>query len=311
MTSRRTFIKTATAGTAGLCIPSVVPILPDMSSPKISLAQWSLHRALFDGKITPIDFPMIAYRDFGITAVEYVNQFYKDKISDIKYWGNLRQQTDDMGISNVLIMVDDEGLLGDPDKKQRDLAVANHFKWAEIAHKLGCHSIRVNAFGIGGRDMLRANLTESLANLTNLTQAVNISVLIENHGFHTSDAAFITSIIRDVNLPGLGTLPDFGNWCLNAEWGSTQDGNCSENYGPEHGLSEFLPFAKGISAKSYDFDAQGLETRLPYQKLLQLVKSAGYTGYIGIEYEGNRLTEYEGIRATRSLVEQIWSQLPK
>lgn len=310
MTSRRTFIKTTTAGTAALCIPSLMPFRTDMNAPKISLAQWSLHRALFDGKIKPEAFPELALRDYGINAVEYVNQFYKDRVSDIKFWEKLRRQTDELGVTNVLIMVDDEGLLGDPDKNLRDLAVNNHLKWAEIAQLLGCHSIRVNAFGSGGRDILQSNLTEGLRNLVLLAEKIGVSVLIENHGHHTSDAKFITNIITEINHPGLGTLPDFGNWCLNADWGSTQDGACTENYGPEKGVAEFLPWAKGVSAKSYDFDAEGNETLLPYPQLLKLVKASGYSGYIGIEFEGNRLSESEGIRATRNLVDRIWSELP-
>ncbi len=221
----------------------------------------------------------------------------------------MRQRTDALGVANVLIMVDNEGLLGNPDRTSRHKAVDNHLKWGEAARILGCHAIRVNAFGSGTREELRANLSDGLGRLAEKTHPMGISVLVENHGLHTSDGRFMADLLKEVGHPGLGTLPDFGNWCLAVEWGSTQGGACEESYGPEHGLADFLPLAGGVSAKSYDFDGEGNETLLPYRRLLQQVKDAGYTGYIGIEYEGNRLSEPEGIRATKALLERLWPEL--
>lgn len=312
MPTRRNFIRAAGMGSAGVLLPA--PFALDFSKTEapglnISLAQWSLHRALNEGRLRAADFPRVAVEQYGIRAVEYVNQFYTDRARDLAFWQELRRQTDDLGVQNVLIMVDNEGLLGDPDAGKRREAVDNHMKWAEAAYQLGCHAIRVNAFGSGSREQLRESLSDGLGQLAEKTTPLEISILVENHGLHTSDGRFMADLIREVGHPGLGTLPDFGNWCLAVEWGSTQGGSCADNYGPEQGLADFLPLARGVSAKSYDFDAAGNETLLPYRALLQQVKDAGYQGYIGIEYEGNRLSEAEGIRATKALLERLWPQL--
>lgn len=309
MASRRNFIKTSSFGTASLFVPGVIPMTVNTIPLRLSLAQWSLHRTINEGVLNPIDFPQVAKENYGINAVEYVNQFYVEQGKNPKFWKDLRSKTDDLGVTNVLIMVDNEGLLGDPSAKNRITAVEQHIKWAEAAQILGCHAIRVNAFGTGSKEALKEQLSDGLSRLAKSTEPYGISVLVENHGLHSSDGRYMADLIAGVNHPGLGTLPDFGNWCMTVEWGSTQDGNCGENYGPEAGLAEFLPLAGGVSAKSYDFDSLGNETVLPYKSLLQRVKNSGYSGYIGIEYEGNRLSEEAGIRATKNLLESLWPTL--
>lgn len=315
MGSRRNFIRNSLLGTAALGWPSLElfgsPQKPGMKANdlKISLAQWSLHRAFEKGDLKAADFPVIARERFGIDAVEYVGGFYRKQLGNDAFWQALRQRAASGGVQNLLVMVDEEGQLGALDSRERDLAVDRHRPWLDIAKLLGCHSVRVNAFGKGSREELKGSLTDGLGRLAEAGESVGIHVLIENHGLHTSDAAFMVEVIRAVNSPYLGTLPDFGNWCLNKEWGSTMGGSCTESYDPVRGLEEFLPFARGVSAKSYDFDASGQETLLPYRALLQRVKDSGFAGHIGIEYEGSRLSEPEGILATKALLETTWSQL--
>ena len=315
MSNRRIFIKKSLLGTTALTLPTYLSFgagtttSAAISKPKISLAQWSLHRALQKGDIKAENFASIAKNAYGISAVEYVNQFYKQQAANQKFWGQMKQVADDEGVESLLIMVDSEGDLGDPDDSARKTAVENHYKWIHAAKILGCHSIRVNAFGKGTRKVLHGTLVDGLGQLSSYGQQQGINVLIENHGLHTSDGEYMTEIIKEVNNPFLGTLPDFGNWCLNAEWGSTQNNQCTEVYDHYKGVSDFLPFAKGVSAKSYNFDAEGNETLLPYPKLLQLVKDSGFEGYIGIEYEGEELSEAEGIKATKLLIEKVWSAL--
>ncbi|MGB5693214.1 MAG: TIM barrel protein, partial [Flavobacteriaceae bacterium] len=221
----------------------------------------------------------------------------------------MKSRADDSDVVNLLIMVDDEGDLGDPLEENRSQAVQNHIKWLKAARILNCHSIRVNAFGSGDRDSLRAQLVDGLGNLSEYGAEIGINILIENHGLNSSDANYIKGIINEVGSKFLGSLPDFGNWCLNAKWGSTQGGKCSEIYDPYKGVEELLPFAKGVSAKSYDFDEVGNETTIDYRKMLQLVKSSEFDGYIGIEYEGSRLSEDMGIKTTKSLIERTWKEL--
>jgi sugar phosphate isomerase/epimerase len=316
MTTRRSFIKKSLLGTTALGLPGYLGYgaleTPEtsMKKPKISLAQWSLHRALEKGEIQSENFARIAKNNYDISAIEYVNQFYVQHGNNQKFWGQMKNRADDEGVKSLLIMVDNEGELGNPNDQERKTAVEKHYKWVHAAKILGCHSIRVNAFGKGTRQALHGALVEGLGQLSSYGAEQEINVLIENHGLHTSDGKYMTAIIKEVNNPYLGTLPDFGNWCLNAEWGSTKNGQCSELYPHEKGVSEFLPYAKGVSAKSYNFDKEGNETYLDYPKLLGLVKDAGFDGYIGIEYEGDQLSEAKGILATKKCIEKVWKSLP-
>lgn len=277
--------------------------------PKISLAQWSLHRHLMAGQLDPRDFAKTAKLEYGIGAIEYVNQFYTDQVKDQSFWKEMKRRATDAGVESLLIMVDDEGELGDADDQKRQTAVENHFKWVDAANILGCHSIRVNAFGARERSAYKNAIIDGMGRLSEYAGKENINVIIENHGLYSSDASLIVEIIKQVNKPNFGSFPDFGNWCLNEKWGSTQDGKCTEAYDIYKGVSQLLPYAKAVSAKSYDFDKNGYETTMDYSRLLKAVKESGYKGYIGVEYEGHRLSEPEGIRATKLLIEKVWSEL--
>jgi len=316
MNSRRTFLRHAILGTTALSLPNFKAYSMDFifkasqpGYPKISLAQWSLHKAFFSEELDPIDFASIANNTFGIHAIEYVSAFYEKQASNEKFWNDMKQTAHNEGVENLLIMVDSEGDLGDANSTKRKKAVENHYKWVHAAKIMGCHSIRVNAFGNGDRDSLKTNLKDGLGNLASYGAQEGIHILVENHGLHTSDGAFMVDIIKAVNNSHLGTLPDFGNWCLNKEWGGTQNNSCSKSYDSLKGLTDFLPFAQGVSAKSYDFAADGTQLDLDYYQLLKIVKDAGYTGHIGIEYEGEKLSETEGIKATKRLIENVWEAL--
>jgi sugar phosphate isomerase/epimerase len=313
MESRRSFIRKTALGSVALSAPFNAMFATNnktkYADPNISLAQWSLNRAFFNGELNAIDFPDIAKNSFDLNAVEYVNAFYKEHGDNEKFWNQLKTKADSAGVKSLLIMVDDEGDLGNPSDKERTRAIENHYKWINAAKLLGCHSIRVNAFGEGNRITLKNSLVDGLGRLSDYGSKEKINILIENHGLHTSDAKFMTSILKEVNNRYLGTLPDFGNWCLNTKWGSTQNDKCTEIYDPYQGVTDFLPFAKGVSAKAYNFDANGDETFLDYGRLLKIVKKSGFHGYIGIEYEGERLSEPEGIKATKALLERVWRNL--
>ncbi len=281
----------------------------EVSSLKLSLAEWSIHRALQKGELKAEDFAAIAKNDFGISAVEYVNQFYTAHATDVSFWNMMRAKADSLGVRSLLIMVDDEGDLGNPNADERKKAVENHFKWVDAAKILGCHSIRINAFGEGSKEEVKAAMVDALKQLCSYAVKQNINVLIENHGLYSSDGQWIADVIRQVNMPNCGTLPDFGNWCTSVKWGSTETGkNCTEVYDRYKGVSEMLPFAKGVSAKSYSFNNQGDETVIDYAKMLKIVKDAkDFSGYVGIEYEGSPLSEADGIRATKALLEKTWN----
>lgn len=277
---------------------------------KISLAQWSLNKAFFSGDLDAENFAAIAKNTFEIDAIEYVNSFYKDTATDESFWSMMRMRAEDNGVESVLIMVDETEKLGDLDTTKRTKAVQDHYKWIHAAKILGCHSIRVNAFGDGAPDELETSLVDGLGRLTEYAAKEDINVLLENHGLHTSNATYMANIIKQVNNPYLGTLPDFGNWCVSAEWGGTSEAqNCVNSYSPEQGLREWLPFAKGVSAKAYDFDAAGNDTVVDFPKLLKIVKESDFDGHIGIEYEGEGMSATEGIKATKALMERVWKMV--
>jgi len=265
----------------------------------ISLAEWSLHRTLNAGGLDNLDFPATARRDYDIDAVEYVNSFFKDKAEDQGYLSDLKQRADDNGVRSLLIMCDGEGALGDPDEAARTQAVENHYRWVEAAKFLGCHSIRVNAQSRGPPEEQQSLASDGLRRLTEFAAGRDINVIVENHGGLSSNGAWLTSVMRAVDHPLCGTLPDFGNFRIaEDDW-----------YDRYQGVTELMPFAKAVSAKSHDFDEDGDETGTDYVQMMRVVLDAGYRGYVGIEYEGSRLSEPEGIRATKALLEKTRTAL--
>jgi sugar phosphate isomerase/epimerase len=266
---------------------------------KISLAEWSLHRALFSKQLDHLDFAKVAKNDYGIYAVEYVNQFFKDKARDKKYLAEMKKRAGDLGVESRLIMIDGEGALGDADESKRREAIENHYKWVEAARFLGCQIIRVNAQSSGSYEEQLERAADGLRRLTEFGADHRISIIVENHGGLSSNGAWLAAVIRKVNHPRCGTLPDFGNFDL---------GN-GKQYDRYQGVTEMMPYAKAVSAKSYDFDEQGNETHTDYNRMMKIVLGAGYHSYVGIEYEGDRLSEPEGIRGTKRLLERLQSEL--
>jgi L-ribulose-5-phosphate 3-epimerase len=300
--SRRDFLTRSAAvaaGTSFLAVPQRLFAQAPAPWFRISLAQWSLHRTIRGGKLDNLDFAKVSKEEFGIEAIEYVNQFFKDKAKDEKYLGEMKQRAADHGVKSLLIMCDGEGRLGDPDDAKRTQAVENHYKWVDAAKFLGCHSIRVNAASAGEYEEQVKLAADGLARLTEYASKQGLNVLVENHGGLSSNGEWLAKVMKTVNDPRCGTLPDFGNFRLGGdEW-----------YDRYKGVAELMPFAKAVSAKSHDFDDDGNETRTDYVKMMKIVKDAGYTGWVGIEYEGGKLDEYAGIKATKVLLERVREQL--
>lgn len=269
----------------------------------ISLAQWSFHRRFGLCRpeekpavvADPMDFGKFAREEFGITRIELVNSFYRPRIAEKGFAETLRKRFDGDGAKALLIMCDGEGLCGAADEGARREFAANHAKWLELAHALGCHSIRVNAIGEGNAEEQAKRCADGLSKLVALAKPHGLNVIVENHGGLSSDGNWVVGVIKSVNDPMCGTLPDFGNW---------RDAN-GKLVDPVRNVGLVVPYAKGVSAKSYDFDDKGNETVLDYPGLIAAVKKSGYTGAIGIEYEGKRLSETDGIRATKALLERL------
>ena len=261
---------------------------------KISLAEWSLHKTLFAGKLDNKDFAKTAREEFKIGAIEYVNQFFKDKAKDKEYLAELNKRQEEHNVRALLIMIDGEGALGDADEAKRTKAVENHYKWVEAAKELGCHSIRVNAQSTNEYEEAKKLASDGLRRLSQFAADFDINVIVENHGGLSSNGKWLAETIKAVDLKNCGTLPDFGNF---------------GDYDRYQGVTELMPMAKAVSAKSYDFDSSGNETKIDYLKMMKIVTEAGYRGFVGIEYEGKNLDEYEGIRATKKLLAKVRKEL--
>jgi sugar phosphate isomerase/epimerase len=257
---------------------------------KISLAEWSLNRTLRKGTITNLDFPRIAKETYGLDAVEYVSTFFKDKAEDTEYLTKLKNECDKYGVKSLLIMVDGEGNLADTSVANRNKAVENHYKWVKAAKFLGCHTIRVNAGGRGTMGQMQSAAIDALGKLSAYAAGYGINVVVENHGGNSSYGKWLAEIMKTVNKPNCGTLPDLGNFY---------------EYDRYQGVKELLPYAKGVSGKTHDFDAEGNETQIDYARMMKLIADSGYKGYIDVEYEGNKLSEDEGIKATIALLKKV------
>lgn len=306
---RRHFLKTALALAGGISIPSLMSCKPKTMHFNISLAEWSLHRSLYSGDMDHLDFAKIAKEEFEIDAIEYVNSFFFEKAKDKAYLKEMRSRAEDLGVSSLLIMCDNEGSLGDPDPERRKKAVENHYKWHEAAKYLGCHSIRVNAYlteslhGLDTGDYSKTGsyqnqiglAADGLRKLTEFGEGIGMNTIVENHGGLSSDGEWLAAVMKEVDHPMCGTLPDFGNFRIEGDkW-----------YDRYKGVEELMPFAKAVSAKSHDFDSNGNEINTDFYKMMDIVSKAGYDGYVGIEYEGSVMDEISGIRATKVLLERV------
>lgn len=346
VSNRRDFIKRFGLSAAGVFTIGATPFLPacdgtttttgaavvtntmtasTASNFKISLAQWSLHRRFFGhslekgwsyfgktlmenpdsllvGTSDPFDFPAISINEFGIDCIELVNTFYYSKAKDGAYWDRFKSQCDALGVTVNLIMCDALGNIGDADDDARHQTIQRHHDWIDIAKKLGASAVRVNAAGQGSMEEVAANVVDGLSELNAYGLSQGIRVLVENHGGYSSNGQWLAGIMKSVNSANCGTLPDFGNFCIER----TASG-CVNEYDRYQGIEELMPFAMGVSAKAYEFDVDGNDKFTDFMRAMKIVKTAGYEGYIGIEYEGSQLSEEEGIRATRALLEKCFA----
>jgi sugar phosphate isomerase/epimerase len=257
---------------------------------KISLAEWSLNPSLFKKTITNMDFPRIAKETYGLDAVEYVSTFFRDKAEDEEYLTQLKNECDKYGVKSLIIMVDGEGNLADTSLSRRNKAVENHYKWVKAAKFLGCHSIRVNAGGRGTMGQMQAAAIDALTKLSDYAADYGINVIVENHGGNSSIGKWLAEIMKSVNRPNCGTLPDLGNFY---------------EYDRYKGVADLMPYAKGVSGKTHDFDENGNETQIDYERMMKIISDSGYKGYIDVEYEGRNLSEDEGIKASIALLKKV------
>ena len=307
---RRNFIKQSLLSVPAL---STIPSISFGDTPlKIGLAQWSFHRALRSKKLDNLDFAKTAKEKFDISVVEYVNVFFSDKVNNKEYLNEMVARSVDIGVKNSLIMIDGEGNLGDSNERKRNKAIDNHKKWVEAANYSGCNHIRVNAAGNGSEDEVSKYASDSLQKLGDFSKDFKINIIVENHGGYSSDAQWLVGVIKNTERKNVGTLPDFGNFCVKSRpnklssWGGLS--GCAVEYDKYKGVKEMLPYAKSVSAKSINFDDQGSSIEIDFYKMMKIVKQSGYSEYVSIEYEGNSHSEEEGIRLTKKLMLDAWDK---
>ncbi len=303
---------TGTKSSADKEAPATEEVTPDF---QISLAQWSLHRSYFggaiedweefgrllmeepdsllQGDIDPMDFPKVA-AGYGINCIELVNTFYFSKANDMDYWTAFKKNCEEAGVTVGLIMCDALGNFGDADPEMRMATVENHKPWVDVAAFLGAKTVRVNAAGDGTAEEVAANAVDGISKLGEYAATKGINIVVENHGGYSSDGKWLSGVMEKIGMDNVGTLPDFGNFY---------------DYDRYLGIEELMPYAKGVSAKSHVFDAEGNETESDFLRIMKIVKASGFKGYVGIEYEGPELSEDEGIKATKALLEKVIAEL--
>jgi L-ribulose-5-phosphate 3-epimerase len=291
---RRTFLKSA-AAPAVAALPPIASAQAGGAKFRISLAEWSIHRAIFAHMVTNLDFPRIAREQFGIEGLEFVNQLWEAPTQD--YVGRLKGNMAQSGTRGVLLMCDGEGFMGHSDRAARLKAADNHRKWVDIAAELGCHSIRTNMYPDkqpatpAEVDAFIGYCAESFTRLCGYAKAAGINVIIENHGGVSSDPDVVVRLMKTVNLPNFGTLPDFGNF--------------PKQIDRYDAVAKLMPYAKGVSFKCYDFGPDGKEKTFDMDRMMKVVLDSGYRNWIGIEYEGDRLTEFEGVQAGKRYLDKL------
>ena len=293
---RRTFIKVGAVALGASALPFNLVMAASKQEPKelfkISLAEWSLNRTLRAGKMTNLDFPRVAKRDFNIDCIEFVDQFFADKAKDKSYLADLKKRAEDEGVKMGLIMIDTTGDLGAADDTKRKENVEKTFAWIDAAKYLGCQTVRINARGPGSGDELRARIVESGSKLADHAAPQKINIAIENHGGLSSDPDWLVKTFREINKPNFGSLPDFGNF--------------PDNIDRYNAVEAMMPFAKAVSAKAMKFGPDGECTETDYRRMMRIVRDHGYHGYVGVESStGGTGEEGDAIKKTRDLLLKV------
>ncbi len=312
--TRREFLGTAAAGTAlglagGAWAQSKTKAADSAAGGdalpkypfKISLAGWSLHRTIGtgEGKVPMLDMPKMAAEEFGIGAIELVSGMLPE--TSAAYFAELDKNAAAHNVEILLIMIDGQGAIGARSDRARETAVERHSEWIDYAAGLGCHCVRMNWGGATPRVMtdeeeLNAFIERSVPGFHALCDHAGekgLSVTIENHGGPSSFPEPMQKLMAAVDRENFGTLPDFGNFPP-----------AVDKY---NAIDQLMPYAKAVSAKCYDFDeTTGLETEIDFPRMMEIVCGKhGYDGWVGIEYEGRRMGEIEGIKAAKDLLARI------
>jgi sugar phosphate isomerase/epimerase len=326
--NRRNFIRNTSAAAAGMGLASTLPSLLYGSSNKelffqIAISQFSFASEFWTKQLDPLNFAAKS-RELGISGLDYCSMFFADKVKDRSYLNELKKRSADAGCYNLRIMVDGEGVLCDLNETARLKAVEDRYKWMDVAAQLGCPMIRVNLEGEGNPPDVAKAAVDSLGRLIEYGKKQQTDVIVENHEGISCNGAWLAGVMKELNNPHGGILADFGNFCIKRTNPETNDiagylkTKCLEEYDRYLGITEIMPYAKGIHAKTYRFDKSGNDLETDFYRMFKIIKKSGYTGWISLEYEGglfkmynkdnSYLDDYAGVTATKLLVEKAASE---
>jgi len=321
-TTRREFIRKTAMGAAGIGLAASLPeyLYAEAGKElffKIAISQFSFASQFWTKQLDALDFPAKA-KELGITGLDYCSMFFADKAKDQIFLKELKKRSGDAGSYNLRIMIDGEGVLGDLNETARLKAVENHYKWIDAASALGCPMIRVNAEGEGNPADVANAAVDSLGRLIAYGSKQNIDVVVENHIGISCNGAWLAGVMKQVNNSHCGTLADFGNFCVNRTKPETNDiagyikTKCLEEYDRYKGITELMPYAKGVHAKTHVFDTTGNDVETDFSRMFKIIKKSGFTGWVSVEYEGGLLKmyskdnkyldDYAGTTATKNLI---------
>jgi sugar phosphate isomerase/epimerase len=290
---------------------------------KLALSQFSLASQFWTKQLDPLDFPQKTVSTLGIKGMDYCSMFFADKAKDSNWLRELKKRSSDAGAYNLRIMVDlaGAGALGDLSDTIRLKAVEAHYPWIDAAAELGCPMIRVNVEGEGNPDDVAKAAVNSLGRLIEYGSKSHVDVIVENHIGISCNAAWLAGVMKQVNSSHCGTLADFGNFCVNRTKPEAQTidaymkTKCLEEYDRYKGISELMPYAKGVHAKTHLFDADGNDKETDFSKMFRIIKESGFNGWVSVEYEGGvikmykkddqYLDDYAGVLATKKLIEKV------
>ena len=273
-----------------LNLPSVVA--PDWLT--LAVQQYSFNRQLRSGEMNILDFPKTVVKGTGIKALEYFNGHIEDKMKDTAFFKQLRQRSDDLGAVNTMMLCRSKNAVDSPDAKIRKLAIEGYRPWLEATRVLGGKYIRVDTRHKGEAEKQKGFAVAGLRSLCKVADEYEMGILVENHGNHSGNGAWLADVMKQVDLANCGTLPDFQNF---------------KEYDPYQGVSEMMPWAKILCAKAKSFDDNGDEENIDFRKMLKIAKAAGFRGYIGIEFEGHGVDPVVGINSTKQLIQKVMREM--
>jgi sugar phosphate isomerase/epimerase len=287
--TRRDFVSISVRGLAFGALASPLLASQNQRGFKISLNESSFHQSLKQKKIDHLDLAGIARKEFGIDAIEYVTSYFSEHAADEKYIKRMNRRAAEEGVRQILIVVNDAGEIADADAGMRKAAIKNHLPWIDLAKTLGCHSVCVKAAGEGTVPEQLKRSADSLAELAEYAKDRRIHVLACCNCSQSWKPETFLDLLKAVDSPNVGLYPSFSGF-------NTDD--------PYSALEQLMPFAKGVRANAKDFDEKGNETSIDFSRMVQIVLAPGYRGHVSIQYQGTKLDEINGVRATKALLDR-------